>query len=261
MFCVIGICACFLCTVYAFFINDLGLVNVMIKVRRESDFRNAQLLQTLFPDIGRGYKKVKNLRILSFNILNSKDDNYFKKRKYSTESLLTPLRIVLAGGDYKGETLEGLLGDEYSKISGEAKSSAGLLKIKEVNGYSNWTKEEEDFVVGRYEAGKSPQKIFSDYNEVKSFTPRMANNIDDFLSRKVIRNQRIDWDKIGGDAISFLYKYAFDSIAYSVVVRALNRKYFGCKYVVNKGKLSNFYRKNNMSVGKARDELLLLRTN
>ena len=226
-----------------------------LEIRKESDYRNALILQDFFPSIGYGYKNGYSLHYLANKIKYCKDKPFFSKN--SVNSITRYLRIALAGGTYydkkKGKEfcLDGLLeNDYYDIITEKARKGEGLKKLKKANGYDNWSEEEKEFLIKLYESGRTPKKIHQMYSRIEEFTPRTLDAVSSFLDylrkNEEIGKQRIEWDKIK-DEVYFLIEDSSKNNGYlKTVAKNLDMKYFSGQGIITKSKLSNFLKREKL---------------
>jgi len=221
---------------------------MVIEVGKPSDFRNTKKMIELFPNLGNGYGNELPLRELAKKIRNNVEKPFFSK--YSNETVAKFVRFALVGVSFRGEDLEGCLGeDRYKEIySNKVREGLGFKKIKQINGYSNWTREEEDFVLECYASGSGPKEIFKQYSNIDRFNSRTYNSISSFLDFKrkerVIGKQRIFWDgEVGFVAQSLFSRYGKDTDYCLKNAQSLNNYFYGGEEVITRSKLHNFYRR------------------
>lgn len=238
------------------YINILRLFLIMvIEIGKPSDFENTKKMIELFPNLGNGYGNELPLRELAKKIRNHLEKPFFGQ--YSNETVAKYVRFALVGVSFRGKELEGRLGeDKYKKIYGDkVREGPGLKKIKEVNGYDNWSKEEEEFVLKWYNKGKGPKQIFIQYSNMDGFNSRTYDAISSFLDAKrkegIVGKQRIDWDgDVGFFAQALIERYGKDTDFCLKNSQTLNNYFFEGNQVITTSKLNNFYRREERKLEK-----------
>jgi hypothetical protein len=222
----------------------------LIYIRCMSDYLNSKSIQENFPDLGRGGDNGVSILTLAKKIKESNKIPAFSD--YTPQTIGKFVRIAFKGGLFENNIIYGLLSKNSETLNLERCMKPGnLSSLVEFNGYDLWSDDETEYLVKHYNNGKTPKRIYVNYNLQENFSDRTYDAIslkfDELRKNEIIGRQRIDWSGDVGLYAELLFGvYGKDDRFISKNAKSLDEYFYPGEGKITNGKLSNFYKRINI---------------